>query len=75
MSDSIVSLILAGLLSFFAVQILFSLATRIRIYREIAALEAEIKQAAATMTPKEFAKRVDGYLSRLEACKQQWEDK
>lgn len=33
MSDSIVSLILAGLLSFFAVQILFSLATQIRIYR------------------------------------------
>jgi hypothetical protein len=46
-----------------------------RLLREIAALEAEIKQAAATMTPKEFAKRVDGYLSRLEACKQQWEDK
>jgi hypothetical protein len=40
MSDSIVSLILAGLLSFFAVQILFSLATQIRIYR-LAKLTAE----------------------------------
>ncbi len=74
-TNPIVVSIFAAVLSFFIVLILFSLAEQIRIYREIKALEAEIKHAAATMSPQEFGKRVDGYLSRLEACKQQWEGK